>query len=391
MEREPTSRVDPLGWVGILLLVVMGVILGSAVLSARQASGAPEPEPVAALPTESTRAGALAPANVSVNETAASDNGPDETVPAATVGQPSEPPTEAVAPPASPTPPPTVAAPTAETATATSVAPTAVETVTATPEATALPALAEAPLPTPPGVYSWTLKVPILMYHYLSTPPEDADIYRVDLSVSPESFREQLSYLKENGYSTIDLYDLSRAITNQGELPDKPIILTFDDGYVDNYEHAFPLLQEFGYKATFFIVSDFVDKGRAGYMDWPMIEEMATAGMRMESHSRTHPDLRTLSRDGLIWELLGSRETLAAHIGYTPRYFAYPGGDYDDATIQALEELDFWGAVTTNGGTWHGFDDRFEWTRVRMRFSTTLSEFASLVDLQGTSRGKSTE
>lgn len=389
MEHEPTSRVDPLGWVGILLLVVMGIIIGGAVLSARQASGASEAEPaLAVLPTEVAGAGALAPANVSVSEPASANTEAAGMDAPPVVVQPAEPTSEAIAPPASPTPPPTAIVPTVDTAPEVTTAPTVVETATVTPEPAASPAFAEAPLPTPPGVYSWTLKVPILMYHYLSTPPEDADIYRVDLSVSPESFREQLSFLKENGYSTVDLYDLSRAITNQAELPEKPIILTFDDGYIDNYEYAFPLLREFDYKATFFIVTDFVDKGRAGYMDWPMIEEMAAAGMRMESHSRNHPDLRTLSRDGLIWEMLGSRETLAAHIGYTPRYFAYPGGDYNEETIQTLDELAYWGAVTTTGGTWHGFDDRFEWSRVRIRFSTTLSEFASLVDLQDTSRGK---
>ena len=238
------------------------------------------------------------------------------------------------------------------------------------------------------GVYSWTLKVPILMYHYISKPPEDADEYRTDLSVTPDQFREQLSYLKDNGYTTIDLYDLSQAIVSQIELPEKPIILTFDDGYLDNYENAFPVLQEFGYEGTFFVVTEFIDKQREGYMTWAMVEEMARSGMRMESHSRTHPDLRGISRERLIWEILGSQETLAAHIGYIPRYFCHPGGWYDEATIQMLQELNFWGATTTQNGSWHGFDDRFEWRRVRIRNTTSLDEFARLVDLEGTISGK---
>jgi peptidoglycan/xylan/chitin deacetylase (PgdA/CDA1 family) len=244
------------------------------------------------------------------------------------------------------------------------------------------------PMPTPSGVYSWTLKVPILMYHYISTPPEDADIYRTDLSVTPEQFREQMAFLQANGYTTVDLYDLSQAIVSQEELPEKPIILTFDDGYLDNYEHAYPILKEFGYGGTFFVVTEFIDTQREGYMTWPMIEEMSRNGMRMESHSRTHPDLRGMSRERLIWEILGSQETLAAHIGYKPRYFCYPGGWYDEATIEMLRELDFWGATTTQNGSWHGFDERFEWRRIRMRNSTTLGEFARLVDLDGTVRGK---
>lgn len=244
------------------------------------------------------------------------------------------------------------------------------------------------PMPTPSGVYSWTLKVPILMYHYISEPPPGADIYRVDLSVSPDSFRRQMAYLKDNGFTPIDFYDLSTAIVAQSELPPKPVIITFDDGYRDNYEEAYPILQEFGFKGNFFVVTEFIDAGREGYMTWEMIEEMSRAGQRIESHSRTHPDLTTKSRDGLIWEILGSQETLAAHIGYKPRYFCYPGGTYDEETIQVLRELDFWGAVTTQNGSWHGFNDRFEWRRVRMRYTTSMEEFGKLVDLEGTVSGK---
>ncbi len=218
------------------------------------------------------------------------------------------------------------------------------------------------------------------MYHYISAPPEDADIYRRDLSVTPAQFREQMAYLAENGFTTIDLYDLSRALADKQVLPPKPVLLTFDDGYVDAYQNAFPILQEFGFKGTFFIITEFVDRQYPDYMSWAMIEEMATAGHRMESHTKTHPDLRGASQEELIWQLRGSQETLAAHIGYTPRYLCYPGGRYDESTVQALRDLDFWGAVTTAGGKWHNIDQRYEWSRLRVRDVTTLAEFADLVE-----------
>lgn len=262
--------------------------------------------------------------------------------------------------------------------------PVATATSTATPTATATStATATPPLPTPSGSYSLTVRVPILMYHYISEPPEDADKYRVDLSVTPANFRAQLQYLADNGFTTIDLYDLSLAITGKQPLPPKPVILTFDDGYLDNYTNAFPILQEFGFTGTFFIVTEFVDAGNPAYMNWQMIEQMAAAGMRMESHSKTHVDLSDQPRDVLLWQILGSQETLAAHIGYTPRFFCYPGGRYDEDTIAILEELDFWGAVITAGGKWHGFNDRYEWTRLRMRHSTTLPLFADMVEPEG--------
>ena len=361
MDSRFTSRAGQAARrIGLLGLVVAILALTGAVLSG--CGQADNIEPVAG------------PALLTV--TAAPDTVPSLPSPAPTL-----------LPPASPTPAPTgdlalLSGNDAVLATQTAAARPPTPPVHITPEAAA------APLPTPMGTYSWTLKVPILMYHYISQPPADADVYRVDLSVTPDNFRQQLAWLRDNGYTGIDYYELSLAITGQTELPEKPVLLTFDDGYLDNYTAAFPLLQEYGYKATFFIVTDFVDMGREGYMTWPMLEELSRAGHRIESHSRTHPDLRDKERDGLIWEILGSQQTIAAHIGHTPRYLCYPGGDYNEETIQMLRELDFWGAVTTRNDTWHGFNERFEWGRLRIRNDTTLQEFANVLDLEGTVRGK---
>jgi peptidoglycan/xylan/chitin deacetylase (PgdA/CDA1 family) len=92
--------------------------------------------------------------------------------------------------------------------------------------------------------------------------------------------------------------------------------------------------------------------------------------------------------DYIIYEVLGSQESIATHIGQKPRYFCYPGGRYDETTLEVVQDLDFWGAVTTAGGKWHGYDDRFEWTRLRMRNTTTLSEFISMVNSKDTLSGK---
>ena len=270
----------------------------------------------------------------------------------------------------------TLSPPVMETATRT---PTPRPTNTPTPSPTPTPLL-----PTPHAAYSPTLSVPILMYHYINEAPAGADIYREDLSVSPLDFRAQMAYLAEEGFNTIDLYDLILAVTDKRALPSKPVILTFDDGYVDAYLNAYPILEEFDLMGNFFIPTEFVDRGFPDYMSWEMIEEMSAAGHRMESHSKTHPDLRGKSYDDLIWELLGSQETLAAHIGYTPRFFVYPSGRYEEATIEALRELDFWGALTTAGGKWHSFENRYEWARLRMRNTTVLAEFISMVTTEAT-------
>ena len=357
------------GLVGWLMIVVLIALLGAALHN-------------------SQRSGAVGPAD-----------GPDEGVNGSPVAL-APVATDTVAPSHTPTRLPTdtpTSEPTAtDTATATQTATAVIETPN-TPTLTPPPIPTDTPtatpptlglLPTPPSGLSWTLRVPILMYHYISVPPEDADIYRIDLSVHPDNFRAQMAYLAENGYTAVDLYDLSRAITNQGELPEKPVIITVDDGYLDNYEIAFPILQEFGHTATFFVITDPVDREHPAYATWPMLKEMADAGMRIEPHSKTHINLNDRPRDLLIWEMLGSQQTVAHHIGYTPRYFAYPGGRYDQLTLETIEELDFWGAVTTLGGRWDGFDNRYEWRRMRVRYTTSLPEFIDLVHPGSTRGGK---
>ncbi len=293
---------------------------------------------------------------------------------------PGESPTSTLPPTAIPsiTPIPTASA--TDQPTGIPASPTPVDTKTPIPPTAAATATKPPPLPTPVDVYSWTLKVPILMYHYISTPPDDADKYRTDLSVTPEDFRAQMAYLADNGFQTIDLYDLSLAITNKRELPPKPVVITMDDGYRDNYENAFPVLQEYGMNATFFVVTEFIDNNAEGYMTWDMIEEMSEAGMRIEPHSKTHADLSAREREYIIYEVLGSTDTIAAHTGERPRFFCYPGGRYNETTLEVVEELDFWGAVTTESGKWHNYNGRYEWSRLRLRNTTALPEFVDLVN-----------
>jgi peptidoglycan/xylan/chitin deacetylase (PgdA/CDA1 family) len=234
--------------------------------------------------------------------------------------------------------------------------------------------------PTPDGVKR-TANVPILMDHYLETPPADADIYRRDLSVSPERFEEHLSRLKREGYTTITLYDLLAYLTQGAPLPPKPVILTFDDGYRDQYENAFPLLLKYGMTATFFIVTDFIDEERPDYVTWPMVREMYAAGMSIESHGRNHVSLRGKDNDYLVWQALGSLETIEFELGVRPRFVSYPAGEYNQATIDIFHSANYWAGLTTVQGATHSSDDLFELRRVRIRGTTTADELARLLAL----------
>lgn len=347
------------GMLGSFLLFVLLLVFAGAVLNERVDGGE------TAVAITNTPANENASANalntIAPTPTIADTSTPTATATATTTPTPSQTPTETPTPTITPSPTPSITPNPAWTATFTPTAP---------------------PLPTPQNGISSTITVtvPILMYHYISIPPEDADIYRTDLSVTPDNFRAQMQYLADNGHTPIDFYTLSRAIANLEPLPPKPVILTFDDGYLDNYENAYPILQQFGFVGTFFIPTEFIDNNRVGYMSWPMIEEMAASGHRFEPHSRTHPDLRDRENDYLIWEILGPQETLAFHIGYTPRYFSYPSGRYDDDVLAMMQRLDFWGAVTTMSGDELGYANRFDWPRLRVRNDTPLPEFIDLVN-----------
>jgi peptidoglycan/xylan/chitin deacetylase (PgdA/CDA1 family) len=239
-------------------------------------------------------------------------------------------------------------------------------TVTAVPTAT--PTL---PLePTPDGV-ARTAKVPILMYHYISSPPAGADKYRIDLSTPPELFAAQLDRLRAEGYTTISLYQVMDYLTRGVSLPPKPVVLTFDDGYRDNYEHAFPLLRERGMTGTFFVVTDFIDEQRPDYLAWDMAREMLAGGMSIESHGRNHFTLEGQSDDYLVWQALGSLETIQYELGVRPRFVSYPAGDYDQRTIEIFRSANYWAGLTTEQGTVQSSERPFEFERIRMRNTTT--------------------
>ncbi|MDE0144156.1 MAG: trypsin-like serine protease [Caldilineaceae bacterium] len=242
------------------------------------------------------------------------------------------------------------------------------------------PAVVPKPPPFPDGLVR-QVQAPILMYHYVSEPPAGSDVYRRDLSVSPDLFRSHLQALADAGYTPISMYDLVDHLNQGAPLPEKPVILTFDDGYRDNFENAFPLLEEFGMTAMFFVVTDFMDEGNPLYLSWDMAREMQDAGMFIESHGRNHASLRNRNDDYLIWQALGSAETIEHELGVRPRFITYPFGHYDSNTIRIFESAGFWGGVTIIAGATHSTDNLFQFRRVRVRGTTSAGELVRLLGL----------
>ncbi len=262
-----------------------------------------------------------------------------------------------------PTPPPT---------------PTATSTPTPTPSPTPTPT--PTPGPTPDGVRR-SARVPILLYHHIAVPPPDADRIRYNLSVPPDLFEAHLRFLKSAGYTSITLDDLVYYLTRGRPLPPKPIIITLDDGYRDNYTNAFPLLKKYGFTATFFIITDLVNQKHPEYLTWDMVREMKAAGMAFGAHGRTHIDLSRADLDQLVWQALGSTEVFQVELGEPARYIAYPSGKYNEQVIAVYKSAHYWAGLTTNQGATHTSDNLFELKRIRVEHDTSVEKLQRLLEL----------
>ncbi|HEX9114589.1 MAG TPA: polysaccharide deacetylase family protein, partial [Anaerolineae bacterium] len=163
-------------------------------------------------------------------------------------------------------------------------------------------------------------------------------------------------------------------------LPDKPVVLTFDDGYEDNYTNAFPLLKKYSMTAYFFVLTDVTTEGRTGYMTWPQLAEMSAAGEHIGAHGRNHLQaFRGKSRDFLNWHALGTMEAIQQHLGYHPRWVAYPTGAYDDLTMEVFHSAGFVGGLSTEPGATHRPDTLFHLSRVRVHGNYSAEELGRVL------------
>jgi len=250
-------------------------------------------------------------------------------------------------------------------------------TPTATDAPTPIPTAALAPTPGPtPDCQARQVIVPVLMYHHVAERDPSYSYLRRSLTVSPRSFRWQLDYLRANGYESVKLDDLVAYLAMGQPLPPKPVVITFDDGYRDNYEVAFPMLRERGFVATFFLVTAPIDEGSPEFMTWEQVKEMHAAGMEFGAHSYTHPDLRGQSVDYLVWQVVGSKEAIEERTGEPVRFFAYPSGSYDDQVIAVLKSAGFWAALSTETGCLHSLESPWSLDRVRVSPQDGESKFA---------------
>ncbi len=236
-----------------------------------------------------------------------------------------------------------------------------VPTQTPIPTQSSVPTPTPTPTPSEPGI-----RVPILLYHYISENPNKTDIARYGLSTPPTVFASQLQTLKDAGYTAITLDEMAAAVFNGGPLPAKPIVLTFDDGYEDFYQNAYPLLTKYQMKGTEFIPTGLIGTNASFYMTWGQIEEMSKSPfVTFASHSVSHAYLTTLTQSDLTKEVEESKRVLESHVGYRINWFAYPYGAFDARVVAAARTAGYIGAATTLPGVWQYRSRFFSLTRYR--------------------------
>ena len=269
-----------------------------------------------------------------------------------------------------------------------SPAPSAVPAASPAPSASAAPApsasASQAPSPSPsptPAPYDGpvTRVVPVLMYHRVADPPPGAPY--PGLYVSPASFTAQMQALHDAGWRTITAGELGAAMAEGRPVPVRTIVIMFDEGYEDNYTTAFPVLQRFGFRATFSVVA----RGGSTMMTSSQLAVMVRAGMEIGNHTLDHKNVASLSGPTLVQEIDGGAARIEARLAsqdvtLVPTTFVYPSGHVGPAALDLLALLHYTDAFTeVPGFAVIGQTPPLEIPRVRVsRFESLAAFLANL-------------
>lgn len=197
----------------------------------------------------------------------------------------------------------------------------------------------------------------ILCYHALGEDDEPASTYVLPV----RKFESQMSWLKRRGYRVITLEELITCIIGHNLPPARSVVITFDDGYMDNFSLAYPILHRYNFPATFFLVSHRPDNSNYWDQDEALanrpllsleeILEMSRHGMQFGAHGRTHKSLTSIGKEKLTAEVEGSKSDLEKELDLPIHLFAYPYGEYDEFTHLIAEKAGYWGSCTIDKGT----------------------------------------
>ena len=236
-------------------------------------------------------------------------------------------------------------------------------------------------------------RIPILMYHSISC--TDNAKFR-PFTVSPASFAEQMAYLQAHAYTALTVTQfVSSLAQKETTLPERPVILTFDDGFADFFAQALPVLKHYRFVATLYVATAFVNgtsrwlqhmgEGVRPMLTWKQLAEISSRGIECSAHSHSHPQLDTLHRTTAEYEIVQSKKLLEHHLSKEVRSFAYPFGYYTPRLQQLLREAGYTSACAVRHAMSSQTDDPLSLARLMVRADTTIEEFAALLTGRNTS------
>ena len=221
------------------------------------------------------------------------------------------------------------------------------------------------------------MRLPVLLYHRVAAARTTTNAESRDLTVTPREFAAQLAWLHRAGFHAIRMDTLLRALRGSSALPTRPVLLTFDDGYVDATRTIAPLLERYGWPGTFFVIT-----GRMrvrGFLGRTQIASLDRLGMDIGSHTVEHVPLVGLGPQALRFELGASTRTLQGIVGHPILSFAYPFGDLNTRAQRAVRAAGYQLAFTTRPGPLLPTDSWLAEPRIDVHSSQTLNDFARMM------------
>lgn len=196
----------------------------------------------------------------------------------------------------------------------------------------------------------YCVTVPVLLYHHVQPLYLASENQQETLTVGVEFFDMQMKYLSDNGYVSLSATQLVKALLNREELPTKSVVITFDDGYEDNYLYAYPVLRRYGIMGNFMVATSLLET--EGYMNWTQLAEMAESNLvSIYNHTAHHVDIGNATKEQSLGEIVQAKDALEKKLGINSPIFAYPYGSVSETAREALKFTGYAGAFTTQ----HGF------------------------------------
>ncbi|MBI9035075.1 MAG: polysaccharide deacetylase family protein [Bacteroidales bacterium] len=264
--------------------------------------------------------------------------------------------------------------------------PTSTNTASPVPTETLEPPT-ETPIPSPttiPPTPTWSyhapgpVVAPILIYNHISDDKDDNPYYQWESAVDihPDIFRQQMMVLRDAGYTPITVETLVDAIVFGADLPPKPIIITFDSNTAGIYNNAYPIMQEFGFTGTLYVVANHLNGG--GIVTTDQVKEMALAGWEIGSKGMNGVVLTT-DYSVLSEEISGSKLKLEEILGFPIKSFSYPGGATDAAVSTRVAEWGYYSAVGLFKTSEHYYGSLYYLARYEIKNGMTIQEFVDIL------------